>query len=180
MINRVIINGNLGKDPEITKTSGGKSVCNVSICQNRKDQNGNQFTEWFRIEAWERTADFLGQYCRKGDMILVDGHMKFKEWMKDGERRTAEAIIADTITLERRGQNHVDNAQPVQARQNTQPSTYGQPIQYAEPQQTYTAPIPAYTQPSMMPGNTVPAQANGYDLPEWSKGVDIESDDLPF
>lgn len=173
MINRVIINGNLGKDPEISKTNNGKSVCNVSICQNRKDQNGNQITEWFRIEAWERTADFLGQYCRKGDMILVDGHMKYKEWMKDGERRTAEAIIADTITLERRGQNHVDNAQP---------STYGQPVQYEQtkPQPTQTQSFPAYTQPSMMPGNTVPAQANGYDLPEWSKGIEIGQDDLPF
>lgn len=176
MINRVIINGNLGKDPEILKTNGGKSVCNVSICQNRKDQNGNQTTEWFRIEAWERTADFLGQYCRKGDMILVDGHMKFKEWMKGGERRTAESIIADTITLERRGQNHVDNAQPVQTQQTA--PTYNQPVQYT--QQTYTASIPAYTQPSMMPGNTVPAQAEGYDLPEWSKGIEIGQDDLPF
>lgn len=106
-------------------------------------------------------------------MILVDGHMKYKEWMKDGERRTAESIIADTITLERRGQNHAESAQP---------STYGQPVQYEQTNPLPTQPqsFPAYTQPSMMPGNTVPAQANGYDLPEWSKGIEIGQDDLPF
>lgn len=162
MINRVIINGYLGKDPEIKKTNSGKSVCNFSISQSRKDANGNQIPKWYQINAWEKQADFLGDRCKKGDMILVDGHMDYREWEQEGRRRYAQEIIADTITIERFGQNHVDT----------------------QPQQTYQ---PQYTQQSMMPGSMIPKEVSigspnpvdDYGIP-YSNGIDISADDLPF
>ena len=160
MINRVIINGYLGKNPEVKKTNSGKSVCNFSICQSRKDQSGNQISKWFHINAWEKTAEFLGQYCKTGDMILVEGHMDYREYDVDGQRRTTQDIIADTITFERQGNNHDDTQQ-----------TYAQPV-YSEPQRAYTQPSPSYSQTSMTSGANVPS--------DFGQGLDIGSDDLPF
>jgi single-stranded DNA-binding protein len=107
-------------------------------------------------------------------MILVEGHMKYKEWEKDGQRKTSENIVADTITLERRGQNHVDN----------QPQQYTQPVQYEQP--TYQS--PTYTQQSMMQGSMIPTEVNtgnpnpvdDFGIPEYTGGLDISGDDLPF
>jgi len=152
MINHVIINGYLGKDPEVKKTTTGKSVCNFSICQSRKDSNGNQISKWYQINAWERTADFLGLQCKKGDMILIDGHMDYREYEKDGQRRTVQEIIADTITFERQGNNHAEHFQ------NTQPSQ------------------PTYSQQSMTNSANVPSD---FGIPEYNN-IEIGSDDLPF
>lgn len=151
MINHVIINGYLGKDPEVKKTSTGKSVCNFSICQSRKDSNGNKISKWYQINAWEKTADFLGLQCKKGDMILVDGHMDYREYESNGQRRYVQEVIADTITFERQGNNHAESAQ------TAQPQT-------------------SYEQQSVTNSATVPAD---FGIPEYNN-IDIENGDLPF
>ena len=153
MINRVVINGYLGKNPEVKKTNTGKSVCNFSICQSRKDQSGNQISKWFQIIAWDKTADFLGLQCKKGDMIIIEGHMDYREYEKDGQRRSLQEIVAETITFGRRGNNHTE----------TQPAA-------PSPQ-----PQPTYMQQSMTNGANVPSD---FGIPEYN--IEIGSDDLPF
>ena len=159
MINRVIIDGFLGKDAEVKKTNDGTSVCNVSIAQTTKDRNGNERTKWFFITAWKNTADYLGMYCKKGDLILVEGRCDYHEYEKDGANRRSDEIVAERISIERFGQNHQNVAQP----------TYTQPV--AQP--TYTQ--PTYHQQSMSNAQTTPSE---FGLPE--QGLDIGPDDLPF
>lgn len=165
MINRIIINGFLGKNPEVRKTLSGKSVCNFSIAQTFKDKDGNENTQWYFINAWDKTADFLGMYCHVGDMILVDGHMIYRTWEKDGQRRTANEIVADSITLERKKHTSVQTEQPRQYTQQT----------YTQPQQTYAQ--PAYSQQSMMSGANVQAQVDDFGI---NNGIAIDASDLPF
>ncbi len=155
MINVVIIDGYLGGDPEVKKTQSGKSVCNVSIAQTIKDKNGNQTTKWYRINAWERTADYLGGFCKKGDLILVEGRMDVHEYEQDGQKRTSQDIVANKISMERYGQNHeqVQKQEP-----QVQPQTYQQNL--------------AYLQTTMAPQNMIPS--------EFNNGIDVNPDDLPF
>lgn len=151
MINRVIIDGFIGRDVEIRKTQNGKSVCNISICQTIKDRSGNQTSKWFNISAWEKTADYLGMYCKKGDLILVEGRADYHEYEKDGYKRRNDEIVAEKISIERFGQNH----------QAETPQIYREPVAQ-----------PTYTQQSIINGQTVPS--------EIYNGIDISADDLPF
>jgi single-strand DNA-binding protein len=168
MINRVIIDGFLGKDAEVKKTNDGTSVCNVSIAQTTKDRNGNERTKWFFVTAWKNTADYLGMYCKKGDLILVEGRCDYHEYEKDGVNRRSDEIVAERISIERFGQNH-------QNHQNATQPTYTQPVA----QQTYTQPVaqPTYHQQSMSNAQTTPSE---FGLPEYEHGLDIGADDLPF
>lgn len=159
MINRVIIDGFLGKDAEIRKTNSGKSVCNVSIAQTTKDRNGNESTKWFFITAWNNTAEYLGMYCKKGDLILVEGRNDYHEYEKDGVKCRSDEIVAERISIERFGQNH-------QNRQNVAQPTYTQPVAQ-----------PTYHQQSMSNAQTTPSE---FGLPEYEEGLDIGPDDLPF
>lgn len=165
MINRVIIDGFLGKDAEVKKTNDGTSVCNVSIAQTTKDRNGNERTKWFFVTAWKNTADYLGMYCKKGDLILVEGRCDYHEYEKDGVKCRSDEIVAERISIERFGQNHQKVAQP----------THTQPV--AQP--TYTQPVaqPTYHQQSMSNAQTTPSE---FGLPEYEHGLDIGPDDLPF
>lgn len=166
MINVVIIDGYLGSNPEVRKTQSGKSVCNASIAQTIKDKNGNQFTKWYRINAWERTADYLGGFCKKGDLILIEGHMDAHEYEQDGQKRISQDIVATKISMERYGQNHeqVQKQEP-----QVQQYTYQQNDQPAP--QTYQQNL-AYLQTTMAPQNMIPS--------EFNNGIDVNPDDLPF
>jgi len=99
-VNKVILVGRLGRDPEIRYTSGGQAVANFSIAtdESYKDRNGEKQkrTEWHKIVAWRKQAEFAQQYLKKGSLIYLEGKIQSREWQdKEGQKRTSFEIVAN-------------------------------------------------------------------------------------
>jgi single-strand DNA-binding protein len=108
-VNKVILVGNVGRDPELRYTQGGQPVASFSIATNErfKDKDGNwkDRTEWHRIVAWGRLAEVCGEYLRKGSQVYVEGRIQTRDWEdKEGNKRqTTEIVILSMQMLGRRG-----------------------------------------------------------------------------
>jgi single-strand DNA-binding protein len=102
-INKVILVGNLGADPEMRYTADGTAVCNFRIATTErfKDREGNwqDRTEWHRIVAWRKLADICGQYLSKGKQVYIEGKIHNKAWEKDGVKQYSYEIWADTMQM---------------------------------------------------------------------------------
>ena len=101
-INRVVLTGNLTRDPELRSTPSGTSVCSLRLAVNtsRKDAQGNWVDKpnYFDITVWGRQGENVAQYCAKGRPIAVDGRLEWREFTdKDGNKRQAIDIIADAV-----------------------------------------------------------------------------------
>jgi single-strand DNA-binding protein len=102
-VNKVILIGNLGRDPELRYTPGGQPVANFSIATNeswtKKDGSGREErTEWHRIVAWGRTADLCAQYLAKGRTVYIEGRLQTREWEnKEGQKQRSTEIVANTV-----------------------------------------------------------------------------------
>lgn len=101
-VNKAIIIGRLGQDPEKRVTQGGKSVATLSVAttENYKDQQGNrqEKTEWHRVVLWDKLADLAEQYLKKGSQVYIEGSLKTEEWTdKDGNKRQTTKIAAQTM-----------------------------------------------------------------------------------
>ena len=109
MINKVILIGNLGKDPEIRYTQSGAAVVNFSIATTErwKGQDGQQQeqTEWHNIVAWKRLAEICSEYLNKGSKVYIEGKLQTRKWQdKDGnDRYTTEIVARDMQMLTPRG-----------------------------------------------------------------------------
>jgi len=109
-VNKVILVGNVGRDPELRYTQGGQPVASFSIATNErfKDKDGNwkDRTEWHRIVAWARLAEVCGEYLRKGSPVYVEGRIQTRDWEdKEGNKRqTTEIVIQTMQMLGRRGE----------------------------------------------------------------------------
>jgi single-strand DNA-binding protein len=88
MINKAILIGNLGSDPEMRQTQGGKSVANFSLATSEswKNQHGEKetSTEWHKIVAWRKLAEFCGEYLRKGSKVYIEGKIRTRKWQDSG------------------------------------------------------------------------------------------------
>jgi single-strand DNA-binding protein len=104
-INKVIIIGNLGRDPEVRYTPSGAAVCNVSIATTRnwksKESGERQEeTEWHRVVFYDRLAEIAGEYLKKGRSIYVEGRLKTRKWQdKDGKDNYTTEIIATEMQM---------------------------------------------------------------------------------
>ncbi len=104
-INKVIIIGNLGRDPEVRYTPNGAAVCNVSVATTRnwKDKNSGEKieeTEWHRVVFYDRLAEIAGEYLKKGRPVYVEGRLKTRKWQdKDGKDNYTTEIVADNMQL---------------------------------------------------------------------------------
>ena len=101
-VNKAIVVGNLGKDPEVRYTSGGSAVCNFTVATNEqwKDKSGQkqERTEWHRIVAWGKTAELCGEYLSKGRTVYVEGRIQTRDWQdRDGNKRYTTEIVAQTV-----------------------------------------------------------------------------------
>jgi len=99
-VNKVILVGRLGKDPETRYTSSGQAVCNFSLATDEtyKDRAGERQkrTEWHRIVAWGKKAEFAQQYLHKGSLIYLEGRIQTRQWDdKEGQKRTTVEIVAN-------------------------------------------------------------------------------------
>ena len=102
MINKVILVGNLGGDPEIRYIDNSKAVANFSIATSErwKDKNTGEMqnrTEWHRIVAWRRLGEICGEYLSKGSQVYVEGKLQTRSWEQDGVTRYTTEIIANTV-----------------------------------------------------------------------------------
>ncbi len=109
-LNKVMIIGNLGKDPEMKYTQQGKPVTTFSVAVSRtwKDPEGQmkEETEWFRVVAWEKLAELCNEYLRKGSKVYIEGRLKTREYQaQDGQTRYMTEVVAfDMQTLDSRQQ----------------------------------------------------------------------------
>ena len=103
-INKVILVGNLGKDPEVRHLEGGASVAHFTLATNEyyKDKQGTRVerTEWHNIAAWRGLADMAEKYLKKGQQVYVEGKIRTRQYQdKDNQTRYITEIIADEITM---------------------------------------------------------------------------------
>lgn len=100
-VNRVMILGRLGKDPEIrTVEVGGqqKPVCTFSVATSDK-RGGKEETTWFDVVSWEKTAENCARYLTKGREVFVEGRVKVRHWEKDGVKHRAWDVVAERVTF---------------------------------------------------------------------------------
>ena len=110
MINKVILVGRLGKDPEIRSTPNGTSVARFSLATDEKftDRNGEkqERTEWHNVVAWGKLAEICGQYLKKGKLVYIDGSIRTDSWddKESGQKKYRTEIVASTMKmLDRKG-----------------------------------------------------------------------------
>ncbi|MBE6251460.1 MAG: single-stranded DNA-binding protein [Bacteroidales bacterium] len=182
MINKVILIGNVGQEPDIRYTgdtvSGAKvATIRLATTERYKDRNGNlqEHTEWHSVIAWRNTADLVEKYVKKGTQLYIEGRLRTRSWEdQSGNKRYATEIMADTLQLLGRksdGQNNPQGGyqqnygQQQGGYQQTQPAYQQQAQQpYQQPAYQQPAPQPAPVQQPAAPQNIEDGDA-GNDLP---------------
>ena len=101
-VNKAILIGNLGRDPELRYTQNGQAVTNFSLATSESwtDKNGerSEKTEWHRIVAWAKTAELCAQYLSKGRTVYIEGRLQTRDWEdKEGVKRQTTEIVANTV-----------------------------------------------------------------------------------
>ena len=163
-VNKVILIGNLGKDPEVRYLENGSVVANIALAtsESYKDRNGNRIdqTEWHDLEMWDGLAKIAEQYLTKGKSIYVEGKIKSDTWQDEqGNNRKKIRIRVQNLTM--LGGNQQD--------------TEFSSVKGREDQQATSPPV---EQASKIPAENAPTEQSGtksIDLP-----VEDASDDLPF
>ena len=171
-INKVIIIGNLGRDPEVRYTPNGAAVCNVSLATTRnwKDKNSGdkvEETEWHRVVFYDRLAEIAGEYLKKGSPCYVEGRLKTRKWQdKDGKDNYTTEIVAEQMQLlggrETRGGSG---------------GGYGGGAQSGDDGFSQEAPSRPAARPAPAASRPAPAPA---PAPKSSTGFDDMDDDIPF
>lgn len=169
-INKVILIGNLGRDPEVRYTPSGAAVCNVSVATTRnwKDKSSGdkvEETEWHRVVFYDRLAEIAGEYLKKGRPVYVEGRLKTRKWQdKDGKDNYTTEIVAEQMQL-------------LGGREGSSGGGYGggqggNPEDYS--QEAPSAPSRPAARPAAA-ARPAPAPA-----PKSSTGFDDMDDDIPF
>lgn len=161
-VNKVILMGNLGRDPEVRYMPNGEAVANFSIAttENWKDKSGQkqEKTEWHNIVMYRKLAEIAGEYLKKGRPVYVEGRLQTRKWEKDGVTRYSTEIIADNMQM-LGGRDGGGNASYEGGEEMNQEGGYS-----TEPSRSSSAPS------QNKPAATKPA----------SSGFDDFEDDIPF
>ena len=117
MINRVILVGRLVADPDLRKTQNGTSVASFRLAvERRKTKDGKQETDFFNITAWQKTADLICQYLRKGSLVGIDGRLQNRSYeTQSGEKRYVTEVITETVQFlesKKDGETNTQEADP--------------------------------------------------------------------
>ena len=131
-VNKVILVGNVGKDPEVKYSQSGTPVATLSLATNErfKDRNGEwqDRTEWHSIVAWQRLAEIVGEYVAKGSKVYIEGKIQTSSWedRQSGERKYRTEIVArDLLLLGPRGNSDDDHQGSRPDENEDQPSHVG-------------------------------------------------------
>ena len=99
-MNRVMLIGRLGKDPEIRYLPSGTAMAKFSLATNRRKRNGEeQPPDWHRITVWSRLAEICAQYLTKGKQVMIEGRIEYRTYDKDGVKHYTTDIIADNMEM---------------------------------------------------------------------------------
>ena len=164
-VNKVIVLGNLGKDPEVRYTPNGAAVCNLRIATTRNWKNKDsgekmEETEWHSVVLYDRQAEIAGEYLKKGRPVYIEGRLKTRKWTdKEGLDRYTTEIVADSMQLlgSREGQGGGASGE----------EEGGGHSERSAPQRSAPASRPA-------------AQAAAKPAPKSATGFDNMDDDIPF
>ena len=104
--NRVVLAGNLVRDPELRFTHNGVPVCSFSIAVNRVRSKKSEVVDFFNVSPWRELGETVANYKKKGDPILVEGRLQYRTWeSQNGAKRSAVDVVADRVQFLSRGQN---------------------------------------------------------------------------
>ncbi|WP_416192656.1 single-stranded DNA-binding protein [Neisseria sp. CCUG12390] len=180
-LNKVILIGRLGRDPEVRYMPNGEAVCNFSVATSEtwNDRNGQrqERTEWHNITMYRRLAEIAGQYLRKGSQVYLEGRIQSRKYQgKDGIERTAYDIIASEMKMLGSRNDNSGGAPYDDGAYDQGGYQSSQGYQPAAPQQSYQS-APAYQQeapsaPPAAPARRAPAAQ--------AAPVDDIDDDIPF
>ena len=103
-LNKVMLIGNLGKDPEVRYTPGGQAVANFNIATNEAwtDKSGQkqERTEWHRIVVWGKVAELCGEYLSKGRQVYIEGRLQTRQWQdQQGQKRYTTEVVAQRVQM---------------------------------------------------------------------------------
>ncbi|PJG82899.1 single-stranded DNA-binding protein [Caviibacterium pharyngocola] len=156
-VNKVIIVGNLGNDPEIRTMPNGEAVANISVATSESwlDKNTNErreVTEWHRIVFYRRQAEIVGEYLRKGSKVYVEGRLRTRKWQdQNGQDRYTTEIQGDVLQmLDSRAERSQGGYAPQPSAAPNAAPQYGQ--SYQQPRQAPKPAAPAAAEPAMMDG----------------------------
>lgn len=112
-LNKVIIVGNLIKDPELKATTNGNKTVKFTVATNRtyKDREGNrqEDVQFTNVVFWGRQAEVIDQYMKKGSQILVEGRLRTYKWEKDGDTRWSTEVVGDNFQFGRKPENNLQD-----------------------------------------------------------------------
>jgi single-strand DNA-binding protein len=101
--NRVILMGNVTRDPELRYLANGTALCDLGMAMNRrfKDKDGNwaDETTFVTVTLWARTAEIAGEYLTKGSPVMIEGRLKLDQWEKDGKKNSRLTVVGETMQL---------------------------------------------------------------------------------
>jgi single-strand DNA-binding protein len=191
-VNKVIILGRLGQDPEVRSTASGTQIVNLNVATNeigRADEQGNrqEHTEWHRITLFGRMAENAAQYLRKGSMVYIEGRLQTRKWQdQNGQDRYSTDIVGNEMQFIG-GRNDGGGNQGF-GQQAPQQSGYNQPAQggYSQPAQGgYSQPAQGgFNQPQSGGYTNQPQQKPASQTPPPAQpapgGFDDFDDDIPF
>jgi single-strand DNA-binding protein len=103
-LNKVLLIGNLGRDPEMKYTPQGTPITNFTMAVSRRRQTPDgewkEETEWFRIVAWQKLAEQCNEYLRKGSKVYIEGRLQTREWQgQDGQNRQTVEVVANEMVI---------------------------------------------------------------------------------
>ena len=102
-VNKVILVGNLGNDPEIKYTQGGMAICTLSLAttSSRKDKDGQpvEKTEWHRVKLFGKLGEIAGEYLKKGRQVYIEGRIEYGSYEKDGVKHYTTDVVADDMQM---------------------------------------------------------------------------------
>ena len=126
-VNKVILLGNLGKDPEVRYLEGGTAVASFSLAtsESYKDKSGarKDITEWHNVVLWRGLAEVSEKYLKKGDTVYIEGKLKTRSWDdKDGNKKYTTEVVADSMTMVKTGGGASGGTQTTPMSEESNPS----------------------------------------------------------
>lgn len=151
MINKVILIGNVGADPEVRSLEGGVKVARIRLATteriyNRQTQEAKEHTEWHSITLWRNMAETADRFIRKGSRIYIEGRLRSRDWTDEaGNKRYAIVIVADDLKLLDRRPDGAAPSEGYVPQSSTQPAPQNQPTPQSQ------TPEPPMTDPDDLP-----------------------------
>jgi len=108
-VNKVTLIGAVGKDPEVRYTQAGMAIANFSLATSKKNKEKSDVTQWHNIVAFQKTAELIQQYVKKGSKLYIEGEIQYQEYDKDGEKRYTTKIVANDLSFLSDSGNHSAN-----------------------------------------------------------------------